>query len=158
MLCAGVAAGARSRCRGGQNRRSISPNSRPSGLQEPPSKGKKPLLQVWADGWGQDAPAAPRIAQTKCSGEPRDLSSGLAAGHAHMARKRRALVPPIDHEIMSLGFARDCLINRSIQEFIVFRSPQRTTKVSGIILTQAHVERAGTGNTDTVARFTEIMS
>src|ERR1700740_1097916 len=41
-------------------------------------------------GW-TDAPAAPAIARMKCSNEPPELSSGLAAGHAHIARQRTAL-------------------------------------------------------------------
>src|SRR4029077_9568635 len=82
----------------------------------------------------------------------------LAASHAHMAGQGRALMPSIDQEIMPLGFACNRLIDRSIQEVIACRSPQRIAEICGVVLAKAHVKCAGASNAYTVARFTEIVS
>src|SRR5947209_7927948 len=88
-------------------------------------------------------------------GSPR--TGGSAAGHAHVAGKRRALVASIDDEVMALGLAGDGLVDGCVQQLIAFRSAQRRAQIGGILLTEAHIERAGAGDADPVAGFAEVM-
>lgn len=60
-------------------------------------------------------------------------------------------------EIMALGLAPDRFINRVGDQRIVGRGPQRRPEISGVLLAEAHVKRAGAGDADTVAAFAEIM-
>ena len=46
---------------------------------------------------------------------PQDEGCSLAAGDAHVAPDRRALVAPVDDKIVPLGLAADSLINRRVK-------------------------------------------
>ena len=59
-----------------------------------------------------------------------------------MAGQRRALVAPVDDEIVALGLARDCFFDRGFEQAVSLRSPQRGAQVSGVFLAEAHIERA----------------
>src|ERR1700733_11485453 len=76
---------------------------------------------------------------------------GLAAGHAHMARYRRALVAPIDDEVVTLGLARDRRGDRAVEQRVVGARPQRRAQIGRILLAQAHEQRAGAGHAHAVA-------
>src|SRR3984893_16755487 len=85
-------------------------------------------------------------------------ATGSAAGDAHVARHRGALVAAVDDEIVALGLAADGFIDGGKQEVITFRCAQWSTKISGIFLTEAHEQSTGTGDAHTIAGFAEIMS
>ena len=46
------------------------------------------------------------------------LARESAAGHAHMAGERRALVAAVDDEIVALGLARDRFVDRGVQQIV----------------------------------------
>src|SRR5262249_16230892 len=50
-----------------------------------------------------------------------------------------------------------CFLDRGVQELISARCAQWSTQVRCILLTQAHVQRAGAGDAHTIARFAEIV-
>src|ERR1700742_87733 len=62
-----------------------------------------------------------------------------------------------DDEIMPLGLARDRGADRRVEREIVLRLPERRAQVGGILLAEAHVERAGAGDAHAVAILAEIM-
>ena len=69
-----------------------------------------------------------------------------------------AVMAPVDDEIMPLGLARDGLADRRLEQRIVLvEGPQRGPQVGGILLAQAHIERAGAGQPHAVAALAEIM-
>src|SRR5262245_16718737 len=80
-----------------------------------------------------------------------------AAGDAHVAGDGGLSRAPIDDEIVALGLARDRLIDGACEERIVPARSQWCAQVGGVILAQAHVERAGTREAHTVAALTEIV-
>src|SRR5205085_11171077 len=80
-----------------------------------------------------------------------------AAGHAHVARDSRATVAPVDDEVVAFGLARDRLVDRRIDEVVAFRGAQRRAQVRGVLLAEAHVERAGAGEAHAVAGLAEVM-
>ena len=45
----------------------------------------------------------------------------------------------------------------AVQQVVAFRGPQRCAQIGGILLAQAHIERAGAGQPHPVAAFAEIM-
>lgn len=47
----------------------------------------------------------------------------LAAGHAHMARHCRAVVAPVDDEVVPFGLACDGFVDRGLQGTIVVALP-----------------------------------
>ena len=67
------------------------------------------------------------------------------------------LMAAVDDEIVALGLARDRLLDRAIEEFVALRRAQRRAQVGGILLAEAHVERAGAGHAHAVAGFAEIV-
>ena len=103
--------------------------------------------------------ASPACGRRSCAiwSRCRDEQPDLTAGHAHVAGQCRPVVPAINHEIMSFRFARDCLVNCGMQKLVAFRSAQRIAEIGGVILAEAHVQRAGAGNAHAITRFTEVM-
>src|SRR5215475_10199017 len=82
---------------------------------------------------------------------------GLPPRHAHVARECRAAVAAVDDEIVALGLARDRLVDRIIEQIVAFRGTQRRAQICGVLLPEAHVERARAGDADAVAGFAEIV-
>src|SRR4051794_15859266 len=80
----------------------------------------------------------------------------LAARDAHMARNRRAVVPPVDDEIVALGLAGDRVLDGRIEELVAFRAAQGRPEIGRILLAETHVEGAGAGEADAIAALTEI--
>src|SRR5262245_60256839 len=58
---------------------------------------------------------------------------------------------------MPLWLTRNRLVDRRIQEFVALGRTQGLTQIRSVILTEAHEERAGAGDTNAVTRFTEIV-
>src|SRR5437870_4527563 len=81
----------------------------------------------------------------------------LSAGHAHVARHGGTVVRAVDDEVVTLGLARDRLGNRGMKEIVGFRGAKRGTQVGGVLLPEAHEQRARAGHADAVAAFAEIM-
>jgi hypothetical protein len=63
----------------------------------------------------------------------------------------RSIVAAVDDEIMAFRLEADGAINRSAEQFIVGRSPERLAQVRRILMAEAGVQRAGAGDADTVA-------
>src|ERR1700741_719693 len=78
---------------------------------------------------------------------------GSAAGYAHVPRDGGGASAPVDDEVVPLGLAQDRGIDRGIDEIDAFRSPQWRAQIGGILLTEAHIERAGAGEAHAVAGF-----
>src|SRR2546428_680094 len=78
------------------------------------------------------------------------------AGHAHMAGETGPVVAAIDDEIVAFRLAVDRLADRCFERLVAFRLPQRRTQVGGVLLPEAHKQRAGAGQPDAVAAFAEI--
>src|SRR5262249_18766300 len=81
----------------------------------------------------------------------------LSTGRAHVTPQRRLLMATVNHEIMAFGLAHDRLVDCPVQELVVFRGAQRTSQVSGIILTKAHVKSSSAREPNAIARLTEIV-
>src|SRR6185312_13756964 len=64
----------------------------------------------------------------------RPSAAGLAAGHVHVAGEGRALMAPVDDEIVALGLARDRLGDRGIEEIVAFGCAQRSAQIGGVFL------------------------
>ena len=83
--------------------------------------------------------------------------SALAAGHRHMPRHRRAGLA-VDDEIMAFRLARDRLQRwPHPAPVIALAGAQRRAQIGGIVLAQAHIQRAGAGQPHAVAALAEIM-
>src|SRR6185437_16594390 len=74
-----------------------------------------------------------------------------------MAGNRRLPGAAVDHEIMAFRLARDRVVDRGVEEIVGLRRAKRRAQVGGILLAQAHEQRAGASDADTVAAFAEIM-
>ena len=72
-------------------------------------------------------------------------------------RQRRALVAAVDDEVVALRLARDRVVDRGIEQVVALRGAQRRAQVGGVLLAEAHVERAGAGEAHAVAGFAEIV-
>src|SRR5262245_36095423 len=75
----------------------------------------------------------------------------LAARHAHMAGKRRTLMPAVDDEIVPLRLACDRVLDRCTDGSIAFGGAQRRAQIGGVLLPETHIERAGAGEAHPVA-------
>ena len=64
----------------------------------------------------------------------------------------------VDDEVMALGFSADRFIDGGIEKIVGFRGAQRFAQVGGVLLAEAHIERAGAGHAHAIARFAEIVS
>ena len=103
-----------------------------------------------AAGEGQDGRFAGRACGLTRAG-------GSAAGHAHVARHGRAAVAAVDDEVVALGLARDRLGDRPVEQLVALGGAQRRAQVGGVLLAEAHIERAGAGQPHAVAAFAEIV-
>src|SRR5882724_2012412 len=74
-----------------------------------------------------------------------------AAGDAHMAADARAVVPAIDDEVMALRFQADGAVDRRAEKAVVGGGPQRFAQVGGILVAEAGMQRAGTGDPHPIA-------
>src|SRR5436190_1824622 len=81
----------------------------------------------------------------------------LPAGHAHVPRHRGLLVLAVDDEVVALGLARDRLVDCRLEELVSLRGAERRAEVGGVLLAEAHVERARAGDADAVAALAEIV-
>ena len=64
---------------------------------------------------------------------------------------------PVDDEVVALRLARDRLVDRRVDEIVALRGAQRRAQVGGVLLAEAHVERAGAGEAHAIAALAEIM-
>src|SRR5687768_16000224 len=74
-----------------------------------------------------------------------------------MATDSGASRPPVDDEVVSLGLARDRLLDSPCDGLVGARS-QGGAQISRILLPETHVERARAGQSDPVAALAEIVS
>src|SRR5262245_45300208 len=74
-----------------------------------------------------------------------------------MPRDRRPLVAAVDDEVVALGLAGNRFVDGSVEQAIGFRRAQRRAQIGRILLAEAHVERAGTGDTHAVTGLAEIV-
>src|SRR5258707_671620 len=81
----------------------------------------------------------------------------LAAGDAHVPRQCRPLVAPVDDEVVALGLARNGVLDGGVEQLIALRRAQRAAQIGGVLLPEAHVEGAGTGEAHPIAGFAEIV-
>src|SRR5258708_6511109 len=79
------------------------------------------------------------------------------AGDAHMARHRWSIVAAIDDEIVALGLAGDRFVNGGLEQPVALGQAQRGAQIGGVLLTEAHIERAGAGDADAIAALAEIV-
>src|ERR1700688_3210952 len=73
-----------------------------------------------------------------------------------MPGQRRALMAPIDDEIVPLGLARDRFLDRGFERLVVRREPQRGAQGGGVFLAEAHIERSVTAPPRRVAGCAEM--
>src|SRR6516164_8024239 len=79
------------------------------------------------------------------------------AGYAHVAGDGGTVVATIDDEVMAARLAVDRFANRRLEHLISFGLTQGGAQIRGILLAEAHIQRAGAGHPDAVAAFAEIM-
>src|SRR6187431_1326682 len=92
---------------------------------------------------------------TRAPGWPRNGRS--AAGHAHMSGQSGALVTAVDDEVVALGLPCDGVVDRGVEGVVGLRRAERRPEIRGILLAEAHIERAGAGDADAVAGFAEVV-
>src|SRR5262249_323340 len=85
------------------------------------------------------------------------LDGCSAAGDTHMARNCRTLMAPVDDEIMTLGLTGDGFADSCDQAFITFGLTQGCPQIGGVILTKAHEQSTGTGQSYAIAALAEVM-
>jgi hypothetical protein len=93
----------------------------------------------------QTIPLTPRCRESSIANWAEDpLAADLpvrglsAAGHAHVAGHRRPLVAAVDDEVVTLGLARDGLLDRPVEHLIGRGSAQHRAEVGGVLLPEAH--------------------
>src|SRR5207249_3227000 len=91
------------------------------------------------------------------SSSPMTAEGRLAAGDAHMAAHGRRRMATIDDEIVPFGLACNRLGDGLVEEFVALRRAQGRAQVGGVLLAQAHVERAGAGQPYAVAALAKVM-
>lgn len=74
-----------------------------------------------------------------------------------MAADGRGGAAAVDDEIVALRLAGYRLADGRVEQFVVVARAQRRAQVGGVLLPQAHIERAGAGQPDPVAGFAEIV-
>ncbi|QTK78462.1 hypothetical protein AT6N2_C0581 [Agrobacterium tumefaciens] len=74
-----------------------------------------------------------------------------------MAGDGGAVVGAVDDEIMPLRLAQQGFVDGAGEMGVAVGGAQRRAQIGGVILTEAHIKRAGTGEADAVAAFAEIM-
>ena len=63
----------------------------------------------------------------------------------------------IDDEVMTLWLATNGFVNRLSQQCVIVAGPQGGTKIGGILLAEAHEQRAGAGQAHPIAGFAKIV-
>ena len=81
----------------------------------------------------------------------------LPAGDAHVPREGRPLVAAVDDEIVALGLARNRFVDGGEEEVVALGGAQRLAQIGGILLAEAHIQRAGAGDAHAIAGFAEIV-
>ena len=81
----------------------------------------------------------------------------LTAGDAHMAGYGWRFGTAIDNEVVAFWLAANGFINRCIKGSVVAIGTKRFAQVCIVILPKAHIQHAGAGHTNAIARFAEIM-
>ena len=66
-------------------------------------------------------------------------------------------VRAVDDEVVALRLARDRLVDRGLKQIVALGGAERRAQVGGVLLAEAHVERAGAGDAHAVAAFAEIV-
>ena len=79
------------------------------------------------------------------------------AGDAHVPRHRGRSCAAVDDEVMALGLAADRLADRIVQLGVGRAIAQHAAQVGLVVLTEAHIKRAGAGQPHAVAAFAEIV-
>src|SRR5438034_1825425 len=74
-----------------------------------------------------------------------------------MASDGGPVVAAVDDEIMPLGLAVDRGADRGFERLVALGLAQRGAQIRRIFLAEAHIQRAGAGQSDAVAAFAEIM-
>src|SRR5262245_54237350 len=92
---------------------------------------------------------------TRAASMPASLR--LAAWHAQVTCECRALMAPVDDEIVALGLARDRLGDRGVEQIVAFGRAQRSAQIGGVFLTEAHVKGTRAGHPHPVAGLAEIV-
>src|SRR5882757_2880986 len=102
-----------------------------------------------------------RLARAEVTGTPLESRGGhdsalkcredSAAGHAHVARHRRALGAAVDDEVVALRLAQDRGVDRGVDEIVALGGAQRRAQVGGVFLPEAHIKRAGAGEPHAIA-------
>ncbi len=63
----------------------------------------------------------------------------------------------IDDEIVALGLAGDRFVNGGLEQPVALGQAQRGAQIGGVLLTEAHIERASAGDADAIAALAEIV-
>ena len=74
------------------------------------------------------------IAPARRDTESEPCVGGSAAGYAHVAADRRARVAAIDDEVVALGLAPDCLVDRRDEGLVALAPPERRAQVGRVLL------------------------
>ncbi len=74
-----------------------------------------------------------------------------------MAGDCGSVVGAVDDEIVSFRLAQKGFIDGAGKIGVAVGSAQRRAQIGSVVLAETHIERAGTGETDTIAAFAEIM-
>ena len=82
----------------------------------------------------------------------------LTASHIHVSCHGAAQARAIDHKIMAPRLASDRLPQCLMKKFVAFGSAQRPAKVMGVLLPEAHIQRARARHSDTIARLAEVVA
>lgn len=67
------------------------------------------------------------------------------------------MVFTVNDEIMALRLGGDGRMDGLNHRVIAGAGPQHRPQINGVILAQAHIERAGTGQTHPITAFAEVM-
>src|SRR5689334_19247451 len=96
------------------------------------------------------------LRRSRPSVSSRNLVYVLAAGQRHGPSHRGLLVAP-NNKVMAFGFARDGLIDGSVEQRIVLARPERRAEIGRVLLAETHIKSAGAGDPHPIAGFAEIM-
>src|SRR6476620_5693882 len=88
---------------------------------------------------------------TRCVFRPCRHRPSLPTRHRHMPGNCWLLRSPVDDEVVPLWLARDGLVDGHDERGVVGARPDWRAQVRGVILAEAHIERAGAGEANTIA-------
>src|SRR5215469_12142294 len=74
-----------------------------------------------------------------------------------MASDGGSVVAAVDDEIVALGFPRDRFADRRFERLVALGLTQRRAQIGRVLLSEAHIERAGAGQAHAIAALAEIM-